>query len=74
MKYHITTTLEKVGEGQRAIIEAGGEISKSEFSIKGVEGRYAFDVSTGVLTVVVDSKPWLASWDTIEDALNNFFA
>jgi hypothetical protein len=72
MKYTFTNISEtKRDEAMNAIMHAGGRVSANAFSIKGVEGRYEF--KDGTLTVVIDDKPWLASWDMIEEKLNEYF-
>lgn len=62
---------EKMALAKRNIINNGGRISESAFSIQGVEGRY--DYEDGKLVIIIDDKPWLASWGMIEDKLNSFF-
>ena len=61
----------KIDEAMNAIKQEGGRISSNAFSIKGVEGRYKLDGET--LIIVIDDKPWLASWDMIEEKLNEYF-
>jgi hypothetical protein len=59
-------------EAIQTIIDKGGSIYKdNSFYIRGVEGRFGKDKDS--LVIIVDEKPWLASWKMIEDKLNGFF-
>lgn len=72
MKYVFeNVSAEKMQEGIKKIMMNGGEITDSSFEISGVEGRYHYEYET--LTVMIDEKPWLASWEMIEEKLNEFF-
>ena len=72
MKYQIQTTREKVFEGEKLIRQNGGVVYKdNSFEISGVEGNYNF--KEGILTINVTDKPWLASWNMIEEKINQFF-
>jgi len=72
MKYTFqNVSEEKMALAKRKITNNGGRISSGSFSISGVEGRYAYE--NGTLVIVIDDKPWLASWDMIEEKLNSFF-
>jgi len=74
MKYTFNNiSTDKRDEAMNAIMHAGGRVSSDAFSIRGVEGRYAFDAESKKLVVVIDDKPWLASWDMIEEKLNEYF-
>lgn len=65
-------TNEKFLEVKKAITKNGGTIySDNRFEIKGVKGRFEKDYET--LTIVITDKPWLASWEMIEDKLDEFF-
>ena len=72
MKYILENVSdEKVEEGRQMIKQQGGSISDTSFEVKGVSGRYAKDGND--LIVVIDDKPWLASWDLIKSKLKEFF-
>ena len=63
---------EKFLEGKKVITENGGIIfSDGRFEVKGVKGKFSFE--NGTLEIVITDKPWLASWEMIEDKLNEFF-
>jgi hypothetical protein len=63
---------EKVIQAEKAIKENGGEVYVGDkFSIMGVKGKYTLIGST--LTVDITDKPWLASWNMIEEKLKGFF-
>jgi hypothetical protein len=65
-------TDEKFLEGVENLENNGGHVyTNGTFEVKGVEGRYSHDGEE--LTIVVDDKPWLASWDMIESKLDDFF-
>jgi len=70
----IKTTAKKVSEALRNIQEIGSvysEDNSGSFSVEGVEGRFSYD--DGILTIVIDDKPWLASESMIEDEIRKFF-
>ncbi len=72
MKYQIQTTAEKVLNGEELIRQNGGTIYTNDtFVISGVSGKYHFE--NNVLTIVITDKPWLASWDMIEEKIKQFF-
>lgn len=72
MRYQINTTEEKVLNGEKLIQQNGGTIyANNTFDISGVSGKYNFE--GGMLTIVITDKPWLASWDMIEEKINQFF-
>lgn len=74
MRYKFNTTKEKFEEGQKLIEQNGGTIGMGGvFKVKGVEGGLYFNSDEGILNITIDSKPWLASWGTIESKLNEFF-
>lgn len=63
---------EKFAEGVGMVIGNGGRVRQDgTFTVKGVSGRWQRD--GGTLTIVVDDKPWLASWGMIQDGLDKFF-
>lgn len=72
MKYTIQTTQDRVFKGEHLIQNNGGRVyNDNSFEISGVEGYYSFN--NDVLTIVIISKPWLASWDMIENKIKDFF-
>lgn len=74
MIYTIQTTEEKVLKGERLIKESGGHLyTDGTFEVSGVEGSYSFEEKTGVLTVHITDKPFLASWSMIKEKLEEFF-
>lgn len=75
MIYTIATTKNKVLEGEKAIQKNGGDVwNDNSFEVKGIKGSYMFDDNSRVLTIEVTDKPWLASWDMIEEKIKEFFA
>lgn len=69
-KYKITE--DKYNGAISLIQKNGGKFyTDDSFSIKGVEGRTKFE--DGTLVIVIDKKPWLASWSMIENELDKFF-
>ena len=70
----IKATAEKVNEALQKIQQVGSVSSKDNkgsFSAKGVNGRFSYD--DGILTIVIDDKPWLASDSMIENEIRKFF-
>ena len=72
MKKTYQISEERFLESKRLIKNFGGMIySNGRFEIKGVKGRFKFENET--LEIVITDKPWLASWEMIEDKLDKFF-
>ena len=70
--YKFKTTKEKFDHGKSLVKENGGTFyTDNSFEVSGVEGSYHFDGE--ILTITIDSKPFLASWGMIESKLNEFF-
>lgn len=70
----IQTTADKVNEALAKIREVGDvsvDGNGGSFSAKGVEGRFSYN--GGILTIVIDDKPWLASDSMIENEIRKFF-
>lgn len=73
MKKQYRISENKFNQAISLIQENGGKVyTDYSFSIKGVNGRTKYE--DGILTVVIDDKPFLASWGMIESKLNEFFA
>lgn len=63
---------EKVTQAEKAIKKNGGTIYVGDsFDIMGVEGNYK--LKDGNLFVQITVKPFLASWNLVEDKLREFF-
>ena len=72
----IQTTLVKVNEALSKIQDVGRVSVKGAggtFRAKGVEGRFYFDQENGILEIVIDDKPFLASTSMIENEIKKFF-
>jgi len=69
----IKTTHDKTLEALNLIAQKWGRVDTNQqsFSIQWVKGRYAF--GDGVLTIVIDDKPWLATDAMIEREIKKFF-
>ena len=71
-------TDEKLDEGILLIEDEGGTVlcdgtivNGCTFEVSGVEGNYKHEDE--VLSIEITDKPWLVSWDMIEEKLNEFF-
>lgn len=80
--FTFVTTKEKVLDGIATVKANSGEIRSLEisedsvsavFAVSGVKGTIVFFCAKGQLTVKVYDKPFLASWDMIEEKLDEFF-
>lgn len=70
--YQVDITDEKFLEAKKAIISNGGNIwADISFEIRGVKGWFKKEGTK--LTIEITDKPWLASWEMIEEKLNQFF-
>ena len=72
----IKTTPEKVNEAIRKLQQVSSvsfDGTNGRFSAKGVAGRFKWD-GNGIITIVIDDKPWLASEEMIESEIKKFFA
>ena len=70
--FEFETTVEKIGAGINLIRDGGGVVHGGDFVINGVEGHYSYN---GVrIKIKITDKPWLASWDMIEEKLEDFFS
>ena len=69
----IKTTHEKTLEALNLIVKKWGRVdtNKQSFAIQWVKGRYGF--GDGVLSIVIDDKPWLATDAMIEKEIYKFF-
>jgi len=72
MIYKIKTTKEKVSRWIEEIKRNWGSYYNWEFSISGVTWRATFGLAN-YLHIDITDKPWLASWDMIEEKINEFF-
>lgn len=72
MQLQYNTTESKTNEGLAMIQDQGGTFyTDNSFSFKGVEGDYLFE--SGLLTININSIPFLASESMIEDKVDEFF-
>lgn len=71
----IETTIENVNNGLKEIRNSGGDVDgdseSGSVSIKGVEARFAFNGE--ILTVAIDSTPFLVSESYVEDKIREYF-
>lgn len=75
MDLEISVSKGQVDKAEHMIRDNGGVVYKDgSFSVKGVKGEYVFDENTSIVKIHITNKPWLASWDMIEDEIRNFFA
>ena len=72
-QYKIETTEEKLKEGVNLLRQAGGSVNTESgfFQISGVRGQIAF--KDNICTIQINDKPWLASWEMIEEKISDFF-
>ena len=66
-------TSEKIRSAVGTIINNGGKVyTDNTFRIMGVKGY--FELNDDVLIITIYDKPFFASWKSIENELNDFFA
>lgn len=72
-KYKISNVSnEIIKSAVRAIINNGGKVyTDNSFQIMGVKG--GFELNENVLMIRIHYKPFLVSWEMLEDELYNFF-
>jgi len=72
MKFTYKTTEKKYQEWLKTLKENWGTLYTDwTFNVKWVEWRISNDNNT--VTINITDKPWLASWNMIEDKLDAFF-
>lgn len=75
MKLEIQATKAQIEKANYMIRNSGGVVRKNcSFEVGGVVGHYVFNEDKCTVVVEITDKPWLASWDMIEDEINKFFA
>tara|TARA_R110002126_G_scaffold17316_5_gene67754 strand:+ start:1264 stop:1485 length:222 start_codon:yes stop_codon:yes gene_type:complete len=67
--YEVSAT--QIEEAERKIRSIGGTLENGKFYVKGVKGTYS--IGGSLITINVESKPFLASWGMIESELDKFF-
>lgn len=76
MTYTVKVTREKVNEAI-AKIDKMGEVTvhgkRGSFEVKGVEGDFAYDFPTQVLTIDITRKPLFATEKLVKLDLDKFF-
>ncbi len=74
MIYKVKTTGEKRSDWVDKIREAWGTYGcGGVFSVSGVDWKAIWNEAMWVLIIDITDKPWLASWDMIEEKINEFF-
>ena len=59
-----------ISEFKDKLIQNGGSLDGKHFDIKGITGTVSY--SDGIMKIIIKDKPWLVSWGTISDKLDEY--